>query len=175
MTAARLLGGAMVIVALVISAGANAASGTVGTYEGIQATCWGDSIVVSAPHIEPSEGSGSGFVVGPARVQWVAFRANLALWDPAKGWVVAATGPWKAMKAASGVVLGQDEWFNLQTRKWEGGGTAFTIRGSGTFRAYADYYWYADDKSAAGSDSAWATYTYDYRSGGLGAVDWCTY
>ena len=115
---------------------------------------------------------GNVIVLGPSHTQWVAYRAWVYHVE-SRQWI---PGPWKARQTTDdgwGAMF-DDSWYDYGSRSWHGGATHFDINSSGTYYAYAEYYWFADQFVGAGGDGGFLS-VHDYNSGRLPVTGVCQF
>jgi hypothetical protein len=130
--------------------------------------------MVTAPQMQalPVSLGSNVIVIGPSHTQWVAYRAWVYHVE-SRQWI---PGPWKAREATDDGWSGlfSDSWYDFSARGWATGTTTFNINSAGTYWAYAEYYWYADQYVGAGGHGEFVALN-DYNSGRLGTSNTCRF
>lgn len=166
---------ALVAASVLISAApASAAWGTVGGLQASEANCFNGQITVNAPHMKavPVSLGGNVVVLGPSHTQWVAYRAWVYHVE-SRQWIA---GSWKARQATDDgwASMFDDRWYDYNSRSFQSGATSFTINRAGTYYAYAQYYWFADQYVGAGGDGGFVG-MHDYNTGRLAMASTCQF
>ncbi len=161
-------------VVLVTAAPASAAWGTIGPYQPAEASCLNGQIIVAAPHLRalPVSPAGNVIVIGPSHTQLVAYRAWVYHVE-SRQWI---PGSWKARQATDDgwAAMFDDSWYDYGSRNWQSGATHFNVNSSGTYYAYAEYYWFADRFVGAGGAGGFLD-VHDYNSGRLAVAATCRF
>jgi len=150
----HLVATAVAVGALATTSGSAAAAG----FEKPEASCQPRSILALPPVMYPTgQGQSSGSTSTLYGSEQIAFRANLAQLVNGR-WTTIRTGTWKWKSVALGgdvsVSFSENWFFDLTTRTWGSGSTAFAITQPGTYAVFYNLFWYATGEHA----STWAAH-----------------
>ena len=174
------LAAAVLTLGSITPASVAAAEGNVGTHISM-ATCMTLSgqreLIVGAPAIyaSPAPSTPDVIIVGNQHPQWVAYQV-VVFYAPTldAAWQAVVQSQWHAAEVGDEVnTLQPALWWTYGTDKQTDGVEAYNLNVPGYFRPAVRYYWWADERTVAGSDYGWVDYLNDYNANTLGVVPYC--
>jgi hypothetical protein len=132
-------------------------------------------VITPAIYSSPAPAPPNVVIVGNQHPQWVAYQI-VVFYAPTldTAWEAVVQGQWHAALVGDEAnTLQPSSWWIYGTDTQTDGVETYNLNANGYFKAAVRYYWWADERTGAGSDFLWVDYQYDYDANTAGTVQYC--